>query len=302
MGQSSEVWIQAILSGLSVGAIYGLLALGINLLYACSGIINLAHGSMVVFVGGLLIVLQDDIHAMLLPAVGIALGAGLGLVFDVGVIRLMRRRSAPPVSMLLATIAAGFVLTGFAIRFIGTEARGLPALHRGTIDIAGAVLPTQRLIMFIAGLAFSLAILIAISSTNAGRAFRAVASNPVGAMAVGILPDRFVTWALVMGGATAGLAAGLVLPETSLSVAWGLRFTELGLIAATIGGLGSIHGSLVGGFLVGLVSGFTTVWWPEWFDVAQFSLLVLVLATRPSGLFRLGARPARRARAARAPA
>ncbi len=284
-------WLELAASGLITGGIYAVVAIGLNLQYGLMRIMNISHGEFLMlgaYFTWLAHTVLDLNPLVSLPLVALALFA-LGLV----VYRLCFRpitRTAPAVEV----IEARSLLVGFGLMFLvqnaaylawGADLRGYSYLA-DPVDIAGARFTANRLVVFGFAVAASLALLAVLRWTLIGKAVRAMMQSPTGAQLVGI--DTAVLHPVVFGAglALAGVAGGLLSMVYEISPSMGEPYTVIALIVITLGGLGSALGSLVGGFILGLVEAFGMHFTsPSLKMLLSYSVLVAVLLARPKGLF-----------------
>lgn len=278
--------LQFIIAGVTVGAIYALVALGFTIVYNASGVINFAQGDFVML-GGMVTVALIQLHVHPLVAAGIAIAVTTciaGLLERFGIAPAGR---ADPLTLIIITIGASLFIQGGTQLFLGKNQHTLASFSGDTpIDLAGARLLPQSL--WIIGVAAVLMVLVAVffKKTLIGRAIRAVAMNRAAAQLVGI-PAHVVTL-LSFGlagllGAVAGITAA---PITTTVYDLGLMLGMKGFVAASLGGLGSGAGAVVGGLVVGLlealVAGYVS---SAYKDAVPFIMIIGVLLLMPRGIF-----------------
>jgi branched-chain amino acid transport system permease protein len=304
------VLVQQIINGLSLGAMYALLALGFTLVYGILELINFAHFNVFMvgsFIGMWALELlglsgQSTVLTGLALA-GTLLFAFLVTMLSAGVlgvlierIALRPLRNVRGTAAMITTIGVSYILFNVILLTVGASSFNFPnPMPRVRWDVAGATLELREVLIWAVALLLMLGLHLFVSRTRLGKAMRATAQDAEAARMMGIDVDRVIITAFFLGSALAGAAAlifGLYYNFTSFIIGYtaGLRaFT-----AAVLGGIGSVTGAMVGGVLIGLVESlgghfFAT----RWADVIIFSILVLVLVFVPSGLF--GRPPATRA-------
>lgn len=306
-----ETLVQQIVNGLVLGAVYALVALGYTMVYGILGLINFAHGE-VVMVGALVALAAIKAlaaagvpSAALLPlglAVSMAVCMGLGAAIERIAYRPLRH--APRLAPLITAIGVSIVLQYTAVLIWGRSYHAYPELlPTAPLEFLGArVSAAQAAIVVIAALTMG-GLLWLVHRTRLGRAMRATAENPGVARLMGVDVDRVISLTFVIGSALGAVAGVLV--SVNYSVAHYQMGFVLGLkafTAAVLGGIGNLAGAMVGGLLLGLIealgSGYIGdltggVFGSNYRDVFAFLVLVLVLIFRPSGL--LGERVAERA-------
>lgn len=279
--------LQLALSGLAQGAIYALVALSMCVVYRATTVVNFGHGDLVMagaFVLYLLAVLAG-LPFLVAALIAVALLFALGLAIEVGLIE--RIKAGPHIGFALMCIAFGYLLRGIARGVWGREVLPMPRVFDFPPLILGELVVTgDSLVIFgVVGVLLVLFFLLFYRSP-AGRVMQAVCQSERGAALVGINVRAFhgVMWG---AGAALGAAGGvLVAPITLLHPGLGAIFLIKGFAAMTLGGFGSLGGSVAGGLLLGvaeqLVGGYVST---KLIDITAYLVIILVLALRPSGLF-----------------
>ncbi|CAB1367495.1 branched-chain amino acid ABC transporter permease [Denitratisoma oestradiolicum] len=306
-----ETLIQQIVNGLVLGAVYALVALGYTMVYGILGLINFAHGE-VVMVGALVtLAVIKPLAAAGVPAVallplGLIVAMLVCMALGATVERIAYRplRNAPRLAPLITAIGVSIVLQYGAVLIWGRGYHAYPELLPTTpLEFFGArISPTQIAIVLVSSLIMA-GLLWLVHRTRLGRAMRATAENPAVARLMGVNVDQVISLTFVIGSALGAVAGVLV--SINYSVAhYQMGFT-LGLkafTAAVLGGIGNLGGAMVGGLLLGLIEALGAgyigdltggLFGSNYRDVFAFLVLVAVLIFRPSGL--LGERVAERA-------
>jgi branched-chain amino acid transport system permease protein len=304
------VLLQQIINGLSLGAMYALLALGFTLVYGILELINFAHFNvfMVASFIGMWALQALGLSGQSTVLSGLALLGALGFAFVVtmlsaGVIgvaiervALRPLRNVRGTAAMITTIGVSYILFNVILLTAGASSFNFPnPMPSVRWDVGGATLQLREVLIWTIAVVLMLGLHLFVNQTRLGKAMRATAQDAEAARMMGIDVDRVIITAFFLGSALAGAAAlifGLYYNFTSFIIGYtaGLRaFT-----AAVLGGIGSVTGAMVGGVLIGLIESlgghfFAT----RWADVIIFSILVLVLVFVPSGLF--GRAPATRA-------
>ncbi len=284
-------WLELAASGLITGGIYAVVAIGLNLQYGLMRIMNISHGEFLML-GAYLTWLAHTtfkLNPLLsLPIVALAMFALGFVVYRLCFYRIAR--TAPAVEV----IEARSLLVGFGLMFLvqnvvyliwGADLRGYSYLA-DPVEIAGARFTANRLVVFAFAVGASLLLLAVLRWTMIGKAVRAMMQSPTGAQMVGI--DTAVLHPVVFGAglALAGVAGGLLSMVYEISPSMGEPYTVTALIVITLGGLGSALGSLVGGFILGVVEAFGMHFTsPSLKMLLSYAVLVAVLLARPKGLF-----------------
>jgi branched-chain amino acid transport system permease protein len=299
---TADIFLQQVINGLSLGAMYALLALGFTLVYGILELINFAHFNVFMvssFIGmwalqlfglsGQSVVLSGFalIGVLVFAFVVTMLSAGvLGVVIERFALRPLRGISGT--AAMITTIGVSYILFNIILLTVGASSMNFPnPLPNITWPIAGAVLRLREVLIWIIALVLMTGLHLFVNRTRLGKAMRATAQDADAARMMGIDVDRVIITAFFLGSALAGAAAlifGLYYNLTSFIIGYsaGLRaFT-----AAVLGGIGSVTGAMVGGILIGLIEAIGgQIFEVRWTDVIIFSILVLVLVFAPNGLF-----------------
>ncbi len=276
------------MAGISLGAVYALVAQGYNITFWALRVVNFGHGSflmMAVMVALAVVNAGFPLWAAILA--GLALSAAMGYVLELVAVRpVMRARMG--MGWVVSTLGAGIVLQAIATDIWGTRTKAFPAIIFESTDyvrLLGVQLSAQLLLAFAAALLVMVLFEVGIRATLLGKAMRATAADPDCARTMGINIRRMISLAFVLSGLLAGLAGILIAPLTGIDPAFGLELMIKGFVAAVVGGLGSSSGALVGGIFVGLlellVGGYIS---SAARNGVVFSILIVVLAVRPEGL------------------
>jgi len=276
--------IEQVLNGLLVGAYYLLIALGLSLIFALGGIVNLAHGGFYAIGAYLAVVLADRI--------GFA-GAVLVAPVAVGIIGVAVERTlfsrfyrADPILSLLLTFGLAMIIEqGLRMVFGATPLPfSIPTELRGQILFGDFIYSRYRLlILLIAAMAVT-ATWFVVYRTAFGRVVRAGVQNPdvVGALGISLAP--YMTAIAALGVGLAGLAGVLLAPIAGVHPAMGAEILTAAFVVVVIGGLGSFWGVIIAAALVGVVRGVTIYFNPSWGEASMYLLMALVLLLRPRGL------------------
>jgi branched-chain amino acid transport system permease protein len=278
-----------ILGGISVGSVYALIALGLNLTFLTTRTLNFGQGSLMMLAA---------VSAVLLAGIGANLYVGLlGGIVLVGVVAALTEsiairpiaRVGGSMGWVVTTLGVGIFLQGFVAKFFGSQALAFPSFlfsARDFVSIGGVRLSAQYLAIFVIALALVIAFELFLKRTAWGRALQAVALDPDLASVMGIPVRRVVMLSFVGSGVLAGVAGVLVAQITgTVDAAFGFNLLILGFVAAVLGGIGNTWGALFGGVFLGvvekLVGGYVSTAAEQ--GIA-FALLMVALAVRPHGL------------------
>jgi branched-chain amino acid transport system permease protein len=283
--------LQQLANGLVLGSLYALIAVGFTMIYGIVRLINFAHGD-VLMVGafgafGLLVLLELPLWAALVAV--LALGALLALLIDLVAFR--PQRGAPQVNGFITSLGVSILIQNLAILMLSGQPRpfNLPGWLRGTLGLPGIRVTVLDFAIVVTTLVILGALSLFVRRSRLGMAMRATAENPFAASLMGIRINRAIATAFALGGALAGVAgvfwagrAGQI--EPLMGVLPGLK----AFVAAVIGGVGSLPGAVLGGFLLGfaevLFVGMLPPAYGAYRDAFVFGLLILVLLVLPNGL------------------
>jgi len=296
-----DIIVQQVINGVSLGAMYALLALGFTLVYGIAELINFSHFNNFM-VGGMIAMLTLQAFGLIgqetiltgLPLAGVLAVAFLVTMTGCGLIGLSIERfllrplaAVKGPAAMITTIGVSYVLFNVVLLTLGSDSKNFPnPIPPINFAIGGAVLRIREVAIWLIALALMGALTYFVQYTKLGKAMRATAQDPDAARMMGVEVDRVVMTAFFIGGALAG-ACGMIfglyynLAKVDMGFGAGLRaFT-----AAVLGGIGNVPGAMLGGVLIGLIEAFAgqTIG-TAWSDVVIFGLLVLVLVFQPSGL------------------
>ena len=280
--------VQLTVSGLAVGSVYALVALGFALIFVTARVVNFAQGELVM-IGALV---GYSAHVGLgLPLLIAMLGAGLATVL---VALLTERLAVAPlrgprssIAWVVSTLAVGIVLRSGAAATWGKAPLPFPApFGTGRVVLGGIAFVPQEALTLLLAVGAMLLLELLRRRTILGKGMRAVAFSPDAARLVGISPASASLLAFAASALLAALAGILIAPLSSASSEMGTLLGIKGFAAAAVGGLGTFQGALVGGLLLGLVEILAAgLLWPGFSDVAAFLLLIAILLVRPGGIF-----------------
>ena len=293
------------------GSVYALVALGYTMVYGILGLINFAHGEVVMIgamvaltVSLLLLTFGLPPYLVLFISLLIAVAACMALGYGIERVAYRRLRNAPRLAPLITAIGVSIVLQNLAMIFWGREYHAFPSLlPNNPHTIGGAIINEVQIIIVLVALAMMAGLLLLVHRTRLGRAMRAVAENPASAALMGVDINAVISTTFMIGSALAAVA-GLMI-SANYGIVHYYMGTLLGLkafTAAVLGGIGNLRGAMLGGLLLGLIESLGAgyigdlsggFFGSHYQDVFAFFVLIAVLVFRPSGL--LGERVAERA-------
>jgi branched-chain amino acid transport system permease protein len=277
----------SVLNGLTTGAVYALVALGLTLIYGVLHIINFAHGAaLMMALYGVYFLKQGlgiDPYLALLPMVAVMFVAGYALQRVI----VNRASHGRDENILLVTLGLAIVLENVALLAFKSDTRSIETAYTlSTVPIGPATIAVTKLVAFVGALACSAVLLWIVRRTDLGRAIRAVAREKHGARLVGIDVDHVYAMSFGIGLASLGAAACFLLPAYYVNPQVGNGFVLVAFTIVVLGGMGSFAGALLGGLLIGVVESLGGLWFGESLgQIGIFLLFIAVLLFRPQGLF-----------------
>ena len=277
-----------IIFGLAIGSIYSLVAIGFTVIFRATGLLHFAHPDLMM-VGGLVgytLAVRTQMPLLiifLVSGIGVAL---LSAIIDLICLRPVRRKGADLLNLIIATIGWSIILVNVAFFLWEADPLSYPDayLPRGT-SYGGIVIVPQNLLVVAVGILSMVILQFFFYRSRTGQALRATAENPTAAQLMGIRVDRMMTLSFLLSGFLAGGAGVLIASILYAS-------PDLGLIgiksfaAAVLGGFGQIGGAMVGGLMLGIIETMGAFYISSAFkDIIAYSLLILILLVRPTGLF-----------------
>jgi len=278
--------LNILIAGILTGAVYGLMALGLSVIFGVIRVVNFAHGEMMV--AGMYVAIVLNQRAGIDPLAALPFIAALLFAFGYALQRGLINRfiARPEYNQFLLLLAVSILLTSSTLMVFGPDARNVQLDYAfDSFEFHGLLLDKVRVLAAL-GAAIGVAGLWAFFSlTRTGKAIRACADNQLGAQIVGLDVKRLYAATFGIGAACVGAAGSLLLLLVDVQPYIGADFTLLGFIIVILGGLGSMPGALLGGVLVGVseaLAGFFID--PSLKSMFSFALLILVLLVRPQGL------------------
>lgn len=288
-----QLFVQTLVNGLSLGASYALVAVGLTIVFGIGKIVNFAHGDFlmvasygVVFGAGLGLPYGAAV------LVGLLVVLAIGFVIEKGIIARGLYTADHHVSIIV-TFALALLLSNGAQVLFGPDARPVDSpLTRARLEIGGVALDGQRALTGVVGLLVMVGLTLWLQRSRLGMQLRAVSQNPRGALYSGINVKRVRLLAFLLGAGLAGLAGVLLAPTQTAFPTLGHTAVVTAFTVVILGGLGSVSGAAFGGLLVGMVYAFVGTYVSvEWTTALGWVLVIVMLLVRPQGL--LGMKPTR---------
>lgn len=292
--------LQAVFSGLALGSIYALVALGFNITHNTTKTLNFGQGEFLVAgafvaVSGVLLLSGKGVTGSLLPQDVTLWRYGGSLVISVTVLGLLGILlyytavrpfiGLPGLAWVMSTIGFGIIIQNAALAIWGPSPMVLPSpLGESVIRIGGAGVLPQEVLVLVSSIVVMLCLDTVMRKTKIGKAVRAVAQNQNAATLMGINVAAVIVLAFVVSSSLAGLAGLLIAPITTVSVFMGVTLALKAFSAAIVGGLSNARGCMLGGFLLGLIEALVGLWHAELREISIFLLIIIVLVVKPEGL------------------
>lgn len=292
--------LQALFSGLALGSVYALVALGFNITHNTTKTLNFGQGEFLVAgafvaVSGVLLLSGKGVTGALLPQDVTLLRYGGSMLITVavlGVLGVLLYYTAvrpfiglPGLAWVMSTIGFGIIIQNTALAIWGPSPMVLPSpLGDGVLRIGGAGVLPQEVLVLCSSIVVMLVLDTVMRRTKIGKAVRAVAQSQNAATLMGINVSAVIVLAFVVSSSLAGLAGLLVAPITTVSVFMGVTLALKAFSAAIVGGLSNARGCMLGGFLLGIIEAMVGLWHAELREISIFLLIIVVLVVKPEGL------------------
>ena len=287
-----EVYLNVAVGGALTGLVYGLMALGLSVIFGVVRVVNFAHGEMMTIAMYIAVVLftalQLDPLVMMLPIAGVLFVFGYAL--QAGIINPFINR--PEHSQFILLVAIGLIIVNVLLIAFGPDARNVQTSYAFDSFMAGPlIVDATKVYVGAATILVTIALFAFFRFAALGKAIRACADNYTGALVVGLDINRLYALTFGIGAACVGAAGSMLVLLVDVTPALGPAYTLLAFIIVITGGLGSMPGALLGGVLIGLTEALAgLLFTPSAKSMFSFGLLVLVLLFRPQGI--LGRRAA----------
>jgi branched-chain amino acid transport system permease protein len=283
--------VQAVWGGVLFGSVYGLMALGLTLVWGAVRLLNLAHGAIFVVGAYAAYWVVSSLHQPILVAlpVGVAAAAAFAYVMHLVFIRPVLGKPGFDNSTLVATVGISISVSAAALLIFNPEYKVVPPVLSGSAIVAGVQITYQGLLVIVTSLALFAIVYLFLTYTRHGMAIRAVSQQMEAASLMSIPVVQTYGLVIAISGGLAGLAGVLLSPSFFLNPQSGFNPMIQALIVTIFGGLGSIRGALVAGFVLGVFESFVEVFYGvAWAQPGVFILIIVMLIVRPNGLFGIG--------------
>jgi branched-chain amino acid transport system permease protein len=284
---NSDVVLQLALQGFLMGGVYGLIALGLSLIFGVMKVINFAHGEMMVFAMFLSITLllwgglDPYLSLVIVAAVMFGVGYGIQRVFVNRILEL------PEAMQVLVLVGLGIIFeNGTLMIWGGSDFSPKTSLALSSFRWGPVTVDVPRLIAFILAIVITLMVLLFLKKTNIGKSIRAAADNRYGALIIGAHINRIYGICFGIGAACVGAAGALLVPLMPAKATMGAPYTMVSFVIVILGGMGSLIGALIGGLIIGVAESLSTVFLPSSMkQVVSFTIMIVILLFKPQGLF-----------------
>lgn len=278
--------IAQLINGLQTGSVYALVALGYSMVYGIIKLLNFAHGD-IIMVGAYVVyysITKFAFHPLI--AVALAVLASVALGVTVEKVAYTPLRSAPRLSLLITAIGVSFLLENGAQMLFGADTKSMDPIVPGSLSMGSVTISYAALITIVVSVIAMFLLTRLVGSTKMGKAMRAVSEDMGAAQLMGISLNKTISFTFAIGSALAGLGSVLYLcayPQASPTM--GSMLGIKAFIAAVLGGIGSIPGAMLGGFIIGLLESLiSAVHLSMWKDAVVFIVLIVVLLLKPTGI------------------
>jgi branched-chain amino acid transport system permease protein len=283
-------FLDIVIGGLLTGGIYALIAMGLSLQYGVARVLNIAHGefimlgAMATFTLYTVFGINPLLTLVIIGPVVFIIGYFLHRTLFTRLREMAPNPDAYAASSMLATFGLLFIIQNLALLGWGSDLRSYSYLSFG-VEMGGAVFTANRLVTLGFAIAIGLAFYIFLVRSRIGKAIRASAQDPTTAGIMGVNINMVLALCFALGAVMAGLAGMLLSMRVPCTPTMGLNYTIIAIIIVVLGGLGSIPGSFIGGFILGMIGTIVTYVEPSLSLAAYYFIFMLLLLVRPKGIF-----------------
>ena len=281
-----DLFVQYLITGLTVGSIYALLAVGFVTIYNVTGVLNLAQGEFAM-IGALSCVTLVNLGLPIFGAIPVAIVITAIIGLAVERLAINPARNSTPTILVVITLGVSIFLKGMGLIIWGSSPRSLPPLvENKSIQFMGAVVNSQSIWILVLLFAHLIVLYWFFDKTFIGSALRASEKNPRAASLMGINTGTMSMIAFTLAAALGAIAGVMIAPLTDATYEMGFFIGIKGFVAMIFGGMHSIPGAVAGGLLLGVIEAFSGGYISTYYtDALAFGFLLLVLFFRPQGLF-----------------
>lgn len=280
--------LEQMISGLISGASYALVGAGLSLIWGTLKMINFAHGEFYML-GGYALFLGGSVlglHPALAVVIAVLAVMLISCITEKSLISSLIDKPGWDVSPFVITLGISIFLQNLALKVWGERFRNVPYFDSTIYELLGIRVSGQRLIILTVALIVIAVFMAFLKKTRMGWSLRATAQDREAATLIGINIKAIYMWTFGLSGALASLAGAMLAPIYSVNPWMGIPLLIKGFVVCVLGGLGSLEGAILAGFALGIAENLGVMFWTsEWKDLISYSLFVIVLWVRPSGLF-----------------
>jgi len=290
MPESIVTILNIVIGGLLLGGIYALIAMGMSLQYGVARVLNIAHGEFIMigaFVTFTLYTVVGINPLLCLAIVGPVIFI-IGFLLHRTLFYQLSLKAPNPdafaASSILASFGLLFIIQNIALMGWGADFRAYSYLNFG-VDIWGAIFSANKLVILGFAVGIGVGFYLFLARSRIGKAIRSAAQDPITASLMGVNINRVLAICFGLGALMAGVAGVLISMRVPLNPAMGMQYTFIAIIVIVLGGLGSIPGSFIGGFMLGIIGEVVTHFEPGLSLAAYYFIFMLLLFVRPKGIF-----------------
>lgn len=277
---------QLILNSIIAGSIYALVAIGYTMVYGVLKFINFAHGELAMVGAYITFVLLNILGVPIVPSITISIFSVAILGILIEKIAYKPLREAPRLAPLITAIAVSIFLQSVVVLILGARTKTLKIGATKGLEFLGAYITPIQIIVIVTSVVLMILLHLYLKHTKMGKAMRATSDDMTIASVVGINVDTVISSVFGIGSALAAVAGILIAFETNLNPTMGFFIGIKAFAAAVVGGIGSVRGAMLGGFIIGFSENFGIWFIPTGYkNSVAFVILVLVLLLKPSGLY-----------------
>ena len=279
--------LQQFINGLNMGSIYALIALGYTMVYGIAKMLNFAHGD-VIMVGGYVVMLSLQAfgaNPVLAASISFIACAAMGMLIEKIAYKPLRKAS--PLAVLITAIGVSYFLQSLSLLLFGSNAQQVPNfINLGEVNLGGIRISGNTILTLAVTTVLMIALVLFINKTKTGKAMLAVSEDKGAAELMGVNVNRTISVTFAIGSGLAAVASILYLASFNSYVDpyMGQLPGIKAFVAAVLGGIGSIPGAMLGGIILGIIETFAKVYASQITDAIVFSVLIIVLLVKPTGL------------------
>lgn len=281
--------IEQIINGISLGMVYGLIAVGYSLVFGILKLVNFSHGSVYAFGAHMALMFITFRFGFIIGVLlSVILTGILGILIDWTALRPLRDKNSLPISALITTIGISYIIQNGLMIVFGSERKSFPRIIEVSyITISGLIINSHQIMIFSTCLILMIILTFIIYKTKTGLAMRGIEQNRKAANLMGINVNFIIAFTFFLGGVSACIGAVLIsgyyqVVYPNMGVVIGMK----AFAAAVLGGIGILHGSIIGGLIVGISENLATAFLGgNYRDAIAFIILILVLIFKPVGIF-----------------